>query len=238
MWVTDGMSLGDIAARLGWGDVDSVERRVRREIVDKWPVTPAMRHALIACPVIAVRQVIDRFARGVPPETPWERLVVQTYTGTNTWVQGWWADDLGDRQRVIDALVAHCTKLGEFDAGLPISTLVDLTGVALERIRLMASEPQSRGGRLTAPLFGRVLEKDTWNRGTKEDEKRVRVRSCPWCLTRTVTLVRRVPEAETSPILCSTCLRRPDDAAAVAFPAEYGPHLVVQPRRARPNETA
>ena len=218
LWVDEGLTLEEIAARVGWSDVDSVERRLRRQVLDLWPVTPAMRHALMDCPLPEVRRVLARYAEGQPPETPWEALVISSYTATTSWAEAWSADDLGDRQRVIDALVAR----GDLDAGCSVEVLAEACGVPVRRLaEAMAGDPDDRGGRLRAPLFGRVLDREAWTPATPAADRRVRVRCCPFCRTRTVTLVRRVPETGTSPVLCSTCLRRPDDPDGVIFPEAY-----------------
>ncbi|MGV8965355.1 MAG: hypothetical protein ACOH2F_03675 [Cellulomonas sp.] len=221
LWIEEGLDIPAIAERVGWSDPDSVERRLRRSVVDLWPVTPAMRHALIDCPFPAVRRVIARFVAGDRGATPWERLVVETYTGVTSWQQSWAADDVGDRQRVVDLLrLAGASDPDVLERGLPLTLLAEASGVHERRIsETMAGEPNSRGGRLRAPLYGRVLEKRS--PGASPCDGSIRLRCCPWCRTRTVTIVRRAPELGVSPILCSTCMRRPDDAEGVEFPEEY-----------------
>lgn len=217
MWVTEGMSVPAIAARIGL-TTDAVERRIRKELVQSWGVSPSLRGAVVACPVPAVRQVLDRHAAGEAVEDRWERLVVDTYAAATHWKRGWNADALGDRQKVLDLLAGA----DDPQAGLPVAEVEQRCGVDRARIvTAMASEPTDRGGRLRAPLYGRVLDKDHWTKATPEHERRVRIRTCPWCATRTVTAVCRAPEMGHSPVLCTTCRRRPDDPNGVRFPVEY-----------------
>ena len=222
LWTEDGLSIEDVAAAVRWSDPGSVERILRRKVIASWPVTPAMRHALIDCPVPQVRRVLFQHVQHVPATSPWAQLVVDAYTGMTVWPQRWNADVDGARRRVVEALREHCgVSLDRLDEGLSVQQLVEASGVSTGFVSRMAGVAQGAAGDLRPSKQGWVLEKDVWTRATPERDRRIRLRRCTWCGTRSVTIVCRAPELGGIPMLCHSCLRRPGDPEGVQFPESY-----------------
>jgi hypothetical protein len=223
LWIEEGLSVPAIAAATMVTDPDTVERWLRRDVVAHWPITEAMATAVLHCPFPRLREVLHRMHRTPLVASPYARTVLDAYSTINNWREGWNSDVDGDRQRVIDVLWdAGREDPDLLERGLPVTDLARCSGVEERKIaEVMAVEPHDRGGRLKAPLYGRVLEKDRWTRGTPAADRRIRLRRCSWCDTQSVTVVRRVPELGACPVLCRTCRRRPDDPAGVVYPPQY-----------------
>lgn len=225
----DGRSLEEAAPIAGYQDVLEPARHVHARLAkdDLIPVK-GLRSALIYCPLPDVRRVIwaELQARetGQPFQVPagidpaYAAQVRKTYTDPSfTWTAAWCSDS----HRLAREVIAAVAATG--DVGMPWDTLlgdvlpaIGFTGSKSEIVEIATGKGSSQRARGVV-VYDAIVERSTpWH---NHAERRVWAKSCPYCGTRTLTHVLRVPEIPGG-LLCETCRRTPS-LPTVIYPVEY-----------------
>lgn len=147
----------------------------------------------------------------------------------------------GERTRRDVARWVQAHSATDLDAGAPICALAHAMGWRCPRdaATAQARRQPKAGGSLQPALVEKwsADRRPDWGsggswikdpvsgarvraKGVSDDDKRLRIRRCPWCETRTILQPIPCLEGGDDPVLCVTCRRKPDDPSHV-FPAEY-----------------
>jgi hypothetical protein len=148
----------------------------------------------------------------------------------------------GERVRREAARWISTHSVNDPDAGAPF---VGLTRAMAWKSGIMGVLKLARSETPTGYPQGVLIEKwttdgrDEWGHGTiwvdtpngrrqvvevPDEEKRLRIRMCPHCGTRTLLLPIPCPEGGADPVLCVTCLHTPDDPSH-KLPRDYSQHF-------------
>jgi hypothetical protein len=147
----------------------------------------------------------------------------------------------GERSRREVARWVRAHSMSDPDAGAPILELAAVMGWAIPRDAASHLTKRTTERGLTPQAA--LLEKWTadgqadWGTGSKwvidpatgkgkqvvaipDEDKRLRVRKCEWCATRTILQAIPCLEGGADPVLCTTCRRTPEDPTHV-LPMDY-----------------
>lgn len=102
-----------------------------------------------------------------------------------------------------------------YNITLPVTPKGDPQSVLLEKWTTTGRNDWGRGTIYVDTPDGRRQVPEV-----PDEEKRLRIRKCPHCQTRTLLQPIPCPEGGCDPVLCVTCLRTPEDPSH-RFPAEY-----------------
>lgn len=146
----------------------------------------------------------------------------------------------GERQRREVARHVEAHSIDGLDAGAPLLPLAAVMGWEIPRDAATHQvKGNTNGGRPQAALVEKwtATGSDNWGVGAiwvrdpktgesrqmpsiPDKDKRLRIRECPWCKTRTILQPIPCPEGGDDPVLCVVCRRTPADPTHV-FPPEY-----------------
>ena len=190
------------------------------------PVVPSrgLRTAIVDCPVketkLVVWAMLEAHKAGTKFKTPegidaaFAKQVVKTYSDPDTsWTISWAADSHTAPRRAI----AFIQEAGE-DGALWLDVL-KMTAEEFDPKMVDYFRTEMFKGK--AARYTPVVEKGRRFHNTNP-ERRVLLRRCPFCHTRTLTHVLHVPEVPGGQ-LCTTCHKTPG-APTVVFPDAYFKH--------------
>jgi hypothetical protein len=224
----DGKSIEEAAADGGYADARAARRRILAELEETGLITSkGLRSAIIDCPVLDARRVvwaeIEAQRSGKPFALPkgvkaeYAKHIRATYIGNGqNWVTAWCSDSHQASRAAIAAVEAAGKKGMRWDDLIEhIAPNVPLTDRRTLAVELVSGKGKhGTGARIE---YEPVLERsDPWHRHA---DRRVWTRRCPYCETRTLTHVLRVPEVPGG-VLCTKCAHAPS-LPAVKFPADY-----------------
>lgn len=231
-FLRDGKTLDEAAELAGYKDTIEPTRHLHR-FLRTGDLVPSKgrRAAIIYCPIVELRRVIwaEYEARqasaafqvpaGIDPA--YAAHVRSTYTSADEWAMSWCSDSHRLSRAAIAAAQAADQKAGlAWDKLsseiLPAAGFNMTKGAILELVSGKGSD-QAGSATRTVSVFDPALERSTpWHRHA---DRRVWARSCPYCGTRTLTHVLRVPEVPGG-MLCTSCRHVPS-LPTVTFPVEY-----------------
>lgn len=231
-FLRDGKSLEEASELAGYKDVIEPARHLHRFLrEDDLIPSKGRRAAIIYCPIVEVRRVIwaeyeARQARGafqVPAgiDPAFAAHVRSTYTSADEWAMSWCSDS----HRLSRAAIA-AAQTADVATGLSWDSLVGeilpTAGFSVSKsaiVELAAGKGADQAGSTTRTVsqFDPVLERSApWHRHA---DRRVWARACPYCGTRTLTHVLRVPEVPGG-MICTSCRHVPS-LPTVTLPADY-----------------
>lgn len=223
----DGMTIAEIVADLRFTTEYKATRAIHDEL-KKLNIIPSigLRVAAMDCPIPEVRAVIyamiEEARTGEPFRVPanidpaFAAHVRSVYSKDDGWVYSWALDTQETQRRAIAAAQAG----GEDGLDWNLFYRDVLPSITSLSPRIVGEDlvrgKRRRGSNATplAPVFERS---ENWN--GRATDRRVWVRHCPFCGTRTLDHPVRVPEVPGG-LICSTCRRSPE-LPTVVFPDGY-----------------
>lgn len=220
----EGLSVEEARARLNLTDTYHTRKLLRQEIDKLGAITAkSLRVAATDCPVKETKLVLwnlfEAARTGEPFQVPagidpaFAAHIVKVYTAPEiTWTLAWAADTHTTARRAIEAVRACGDNGADWDAFIA-DVLSGISEVSIRNAKLLlVTGTTTRSGNEFAPILERT---NKW----AQQERRVMVRKCPFCGTRTLDHPLRVPEVPGG-ILCSSCRRVPS-LPTVTFPEDY-----------------
>ena len=224
----DGLTFEEAAEACGYNDPLAAKRRLHESLMDTGVIVArGLRSAAIDTPISDIRRVIWAEIEARKTEKPftvpqgidaaWASHIRDIYTSDLPWLPAWCTDSHESSRAAIDAVRAA----GE--EGLLWDTLIhDIAPHAEKRsVATLAEElvrGKGAGNGTDRNFYEPILERvGAWH--GHNPNRRVKVRTCPYCTTRTLDHVLRVPEVRGG-LICSTCRRTPT-MPTVVFPVEY-----------------
>jgi len=218
----EGMRVQEAAEQAGY-TIQVARARINQQLT---PVISSqwLRTALVDCPIPETKRVIwamlEAHKAGTKFKTPegidaaFAKQIVKTYSDPDaTWTISWAADSHTAPRRAI----AFIQEAGE--DGALWTDVLKMTAQAFDPKMVDYFRTEMLKGK--AARYTPVVEKGAKFHNTNP-ERRVLLRRCPFCHTRTLTHVLHVPEVPGGQ-LCTTCCKSPG-APAVVFPAAYMKH--------------
>ncbi len=220
----DGMRLPEAAAASGYTDVQAARRRANELLTETVP-SRFLRSAIIDCPVAETKAVVWEMHRSRienrPFTTPgnvtaaFAAHIKQTYGAEErAWTISWAADSHTAGRRALDFIKAA----GE--DGVRWTELLKHTAedVAPAMVPYFSEELLRGKGHSRAAGYDPLVEKGPKFHSHNPDRK-VTARRCPFCDTRTLTHIMRVPEV-VGGLVCTECRKAPA-TPQVTFPEAY-----------------
>jgi hypothetical protein len=220
--MVEGMRPNEAAVVYGYSP-RVVKVRVNRMLT---PVVPSkwLRTSIVDCPIPETKRVVwamleahnagKKFTTPEGIDAAFAKHIVKTYSDPDmSWTPNWAADTHAPQRRVVEFVK---------EAGEEGARWLDVLKITAE-----AFDPQMVDYFRREMLTGKrqkytpVVEKGPKFHSTNP-ERRVLLRRCPFCHTRTLTHVLHVPEVPGGK-LCITCKRTPD-LPGVVFPEAYMKH--------------
>jgi DNA invertase Pin-like site-specific DNA recombinase len=224
----DGLTFEEAAKVCGYNDLLAAKRRLHESLMETGVISSkGLRSAAIDTPITDIRRVLWAEIEARKNEKPftvpqgidpaWAAHIRDIYTSDLPWLPAWCTDSHEASRNAIAAV-----KAGGEDGLLWDTLIFDIAPHAEKRSVATLSEELVRGKgagngsdrNFYEPILERV---GAWH--GHNPNRRVKVRSCPYCGTRTLDHVLRVPEVKGG-LLCSTCRRTPT-MPTVVFPVEY-----------------
>lgn len=228
LMLRDGKSIEEAAHAGGYSDTRIARRRVLAELESTGLITSkGLRSAILDCPIIDARRVvwaeIEAKRTGTPFQLPkgvnraYASHIRATYIDNEqNWLTAWCSDSHQASRTAIAAVETAGKK------GMRWDDLVEQVAPGIGAFDLRTLTVELVNGKGTHGTGARiqyepVLERsDPWHRHA---DRRVWARRCPYCETRTLTHVLRVPEVPGG-LLCTKCAHAPS-MPEVKFPADY-----------------
>jgi hypothetical protein len=222
--LADGMRLPEAAAAAGYTDIQAARRRANEMLTETVP-SRFLRSAIIDCPIQETKAVVWEMHKSKQENRPFvtpgnvtaafAAHIKQTYgSEERSWTIAWAADSHTAGRRALDFIKAA----GE--DGVRWTELLKHTAedVAPAMVPYFSEELLRGKGHSRGAGYDPLVEKGAKFHSQNPDRK-VTARRCPFCDTRTLTHIMRVPEI-VGGLVCTECRKAPA-TPQVTFPEAY-----------------